>query len=728
MARKKKNDFWDDFDETEAGLDGKSKKKKSGSNREIEEEWSATKCTPLKVIARLILMLACVAALVSGYIAYQYIQDRYAGGSFSANFYNSRSFANEYNKSVDQLLKLIQAMEDDPTMLDSENSELLTTQIENYMGKDTNFAFLIQDADHYLIASSGEDAKERIESSNHYALITNAEGESMSSSISGSLLNKAQWSAALAETSNTYIIYTAVDNELTQNDTYYKASQTFAQMEEYFNIAKFAGIAAAVIFIIMLIFCIMATGMKRGYEGVCLSWFDKIPTEIALVIMIAVGGGLVYADYTLFHMDGNMYQYAMLGTLLLTYIWIIRSYFSIVRRIKAGRLIRCSLIGMICGGIARGIGKLPGPLAVIVTAILLIAINGGLVYGILFLRQYTVNNIPIMFIVTPIVLIIELIGLLSRGRGDDEDDEEEEEITAPAAEPEAVPEMPVQEPVPAAAETEPERVPETEQPEQPAPESNDWEHIDLGSAVLDAEKQIDEQMTMDVFSAVSQPADNQAGAVTENTMDVNKATVALSVEEIERAIRESGTEVTGGVSMNTIIRQPRAAQPETEAQPAAAAEAPQEETPAAGSESAPAALDEGRVNFVQLNKDVRKEYRQALKSRGVSVTVRAPEKPVIIDIDRNSLHIMLTDIFTQISRMAADGSKAYVEVYPQGRKVAYIVRITVAESAKGLAAEAVKGNECFETARKIVEANDGRFVVNMEGDVLKAGMLIDAEQ
>ena len=51
------------------------------------------------------------------------------------------------------------------------------------------------------------------------------------------------------------------------------------------------------------------------------------------------------------------------------------------------------------------------------------------------------------------------------------------------------------------------------------------------------------------------------------------------------------------------------------------------------------AADDGRVNFVQLNKDVRKEFRAALKARGVGVTVRAPEKPVIIDIDRNSLKI-----------------------------------------------------------------------------------------
>ena len=80
------------------------------------------------------------------------------------------------------------------------------------------------------------------------------------------------------------------------------------------------------------------------------------------------------------------------------------------------------------------------------------------------------------------------------------------------------------------------------------------------------------------------------------------------------------------------------------------------------------AVDEGRVNFVQLNKDVRKEFRSALKIRGVGVTVRAPEKPVIIDIDRNSLKMIITDIFTQIERFTADNARAYVEVYQTGRQ------------------------------------------------------------
>jgi hypothetical protein len=42
------------------------------------------------------------------------------------------------------------------------------------------------------------------------------------------------------------------------------------------------------------------------------------------------------------------------------------------------------------------------------------------------------------------------------------------------------------------------------------------------------------------------------------------------------------------------------------------------------------------------------------------------------------------------------------------------------------AKNAADGDSSFESARKIVEANDGKFIVTLDGNTLKAGMLIDA--
>ena len=272
MARKKKNDFWDDVEDLNTVSDDDQTGDDDTAEVAVDEEWSAVKSLPLKVIMRFLLMVSCLVALVSAYIAYEYVNDRYAGGSYSTDFFDSASFADEYNKSMDQLLQLVQAMEADPSVTQAGNEELLTTLVENYMGKDTNFSFMILDSDKYRIAASGDDAKDRIEGSNHYVAISNADGQtSIQSPIAGKLLNKDAWTKVLSETSNKYIIYSAVDNTLAQPDSFYKAELSFEKMGEYFGAARFVGIIAAVIFVICLIFCIISTRKKHGYYGVGLT-------------------------------------------------------------------------------------------------------------------------------------------------------------------------------------------------------------------------------------------------------------------------------------------------------------------------------------------------------------------------------------------------------------------------------------------------------------------------
>ena len=80
------------------------------------------------------------------------------------------------------------------------------------MGKDSNFSFMILDSDKYRIAASGDDAKERIEGSNHYVALSNTDGQTtVQSPIAGKLLNKDEWTEKLAAASNKYIIYSAVN-------------------------------------------------------------------------------------------------------------------------------------------------------------------------------------------------------------------------------------------------------------------------------------------------------------------------------------------------------------------------------------------------------------------------------------------------------------------------------------------------------------------------------------
>ena len=65
MARKKKNDFWDDVEEVEASET--QSEDDSTASTAADEEWSAVKSLPLKVIMRFLLMISgCIGIRICG--------------------------------------------------------------------------------------------------------------------------------------------------------------------------------------------------------------------------------------------------------------------------------------------------------------------------------------------------------------------------------------------------------------------------------------------------------------------------------------------------------------------------------------------------------------------------------------------------------------------------------------------------------------------------------------
>ena len=720
MARKKKNDFWDNVDDEQVVTYDSP----TGEEAQIpEDEWSLFKSTPVKVFMRIVLMAACLVALISGYVTYQYIEDRYASGTYSSNFYDSASFAKQYAKSINQLAGLLKAMEADSQVTKEGNEELLATMVENNMGKDTNFSFLIQDADHYAIVSSGDDAKDRIESSTHYALVTNTDGEvSLKSSLSPGLLNSETVSKDFKDVNGEYIIYTAVDDALTYQDSFYNAQQSFSKKGDYFHLARMVGIIALVIFVIALIFCIIATGQVRGYDGVYLTVFDRVFSELAVLIMAAGGAVIAYGIYRLIHMQGTLPRYGAIALGVVAYIWTVRCYFSIVRRIKAARLFRCSIVGTIVRGIAASFGRLPYPFGAFFEGILLILVNAGIVYLVVTKKSYTFHGIKLAYVLAGVAAVIELVGLLSYATGgmSPAAAEEEEEYEPLPLEPEPV--STVEEIVTGISQSSEEEQPQPEidfaqdpfiQPGLGIEEEQDWEMMDLSKVIASAEKENREQQE----AARSQEAVQEPvrPVLQEDKVVPKQKTQVLTASEIEDVLRVSGTGADGAAIP---------AVGETHVYPGPEAKA--EEVQASKEDVlAQQAEESGRVNFVQLNKEVRKTYRPTLKQRGITVAMRAPEKPVIIDMDKSSLTILISNIFDQIVRLSADQVKNYIESYVQDGKVVYVARIQVAEDMQEAARAAVSDGS-FDAARKIVEANDGKFVASFEGSMMRIGMLMDA--
>ena len=123
--------------------------------------------------------------------------------------------------------------------------------------------------------------------------------------------------------------------------------------------------------------------------------------------------------------------------------------------------------------INMGLNHLPKALKVIIIIVLLAALNGGLVYALLYMRDYTVKNIPIVFIVAPIVFVIELIAFISCifGIGDDEYYYEEDEDEYSEADSESVEDSDVS----------------GDDLEDDADDKADWEDVDFGKDIKESE-------------------------------------------------------------------------------------------------------------------------------------------------------------------------------------------------------------------------------------------------
>lgn len=698
MSKKKKRDFWDDIEdeELETSSDRGMNDGRYANDIDYEDDgkFHATRCLPLKVIMRILLFVAAAVAALSGFICYRYMEERADG---SSNYFGSRSFSEAYNEAVEHVLDTISLIEQDSSLADSQDT--LNTLLESTMGQVRNFSFIVQNEDQQNLFTSGDDAKTRIEASQHFMKLTTDGFQVQIGDVPTVSLNQVGWKEAVDSLNNQYIIYTAVDNNLTQEDTFYSSYMDYQRLSEAFSIARFAGIGALVVFILILIYCIMATGSVKGYSGVRLTWFDKIFTEIAAIISIAVLGGIAYGTWYVHRNQilGDNARYIVIAGIVLFYIILIRSYFSLVRRIKSGAFVDNALLYMIGSWINRGLNHLPKALKWIIIFLFLVALNGGLVLGLMYLRDFTVRDIPIIFIVAPIIFIIELIVFISC-------------LFGGSAETEDIPQQEAPEQLPSAPDA-------AAQDDAAQINPEDWEDIDFGKAV--------KGMGEDIIA----PKDVPTGNTQENIMSTaSEKTVMLSAEETQQ-IRDR----IDGVAAQPSGRVNRISPDVSETVSEHTTVLPNLDDVLSGKESAVQTaaaqkpdLEETLLDFIQLNKDVRKRFRLKLKERSIGVTLRAPEKPIYLDIDKNNAIKVLSILFDNVEKYAKEGTRVYIEMYTHQGKMIYMMKNTIRDELAGQVSGRMGGG--LTEAKKIIRAEGGKFITSVEGDTFKAGILLDAAE
>ena len=345
-----------------------------------------------------------------------------------------------------------------------------------------------------------------------------------------------------------------------------------------------------------------------------------------------------------------------------------------VRRIKSGTFISNMLIYRIF----EVIGALPAVPRILLIILVLVLLNGALVLALFNLDSYAVMGIPVVYVIVPIIFVLENIsfvtGVIRKGNEeyDDEDDEDEEE-NAEVPEREAGTEHAY---VQTVLSGDTRQASELEEDLSKAaaiaaskisvPASDDWENMDLGASVDQA-----------ILSS---------DTLVQDDAGVSDHTVMLPKDEIDHLLSQTSTVRDSATSFD----------------------------------------------FIQLNRDIRKLHRKALKESGIAVTLRAPDKPIVLEMNKEDMWKAISMIYDNLEQYTEPDSRIYAEMYTQNGKLIYIVKNAVKEeaieAAKAVTSSGAELTGGLKVAKEIIEKNHGKFVVAMDGNIFKTGILLNKTQ
>ena len=213
--------------------------------------------------------------------------------------------------------------------------------------------------------------------------------------------------------------------------------------------------------------------------------------------------------------------------------------------------------------------------------------------------------------------------------------------------------------------------------------------------------------------------------------DLVEAAAIAASQEMEASSEWEDMDLGASVDQ-AIAEEPELPEAEVEEEDNATVVLPQEEIESLLGSSAEVRDSATSFDFIQLNKDVRKLHRAVLKNSGITVTLRAPEKPIVLEMNKEDMWKAISVIYDNLEQYAEPDSRVYAEMYTQNGQLIYIVKNAVkaeaVETAKAIAAKEVELTGGLKVAKQIIEKNHGKFVVAMDGNIFKTGIRLDMVQ
>ncbi len=332
------------------------------------------RCLPLKILAHF-LMFGSFAVMIAAviyaclYVEIYFGMDRNADENRENSYFVSNLFFDDYMSATNLLLSTIHEWNDQNIYNDLEEMEAWRSY---YMDGYANFQYaiynkeggLIMESPNYSVTPESVSSQTDTEGARIYYYSMDISGlnlypvEETSSSM--------QSGGAIVKNGSNFIhsqsflfgnenlgdkigyIFVYVPETLVMGDSFYMHFQICQTFENVRYIVFFGAVAAAVIFVVCLIYTILAAGWKPADDQIHLMWFDKIYTEIALAIMFCVFFLFVIAVilFVGWTMDGRS-----VGDIVTSGVLAIPAYmaamfcvYSLARRGKTHNFISQSLI------------------------------------------------------------------------------------------------------------------------------------------------------------------------------------------------------------------------------------------------------------------------------------------------------------------------------------------------------------------------------------------------
>lgn len=396
------------------------------------------RCLPLKILAHF-LMFGSFAVMIAAviyaclYVEIYFGMDRNADENRENSYFVSNLFFDDYMSATNLLLSTIHEWNDQNIYNDLEEMEAWRSY---YMDGYANFQYaiynkeggLIMESPNYSVTPESVSSQTDTEGARIYYYSMDISGlnlypvEETSSSM--------QSGGAIVKNGSNFIhsqsflfgnenlgdkigyIFVYVPETLVMGDSFYMHFQICQTFENVRYIVFFGAVAAAVIFVVCLIYTILAAGWKPADDQIHLMWFDKIYTEIALAIMFCVFFLFVIAVilFVGWTMDGRS-----VGDIVTSGVLAIPAYmaamfcvYSLARRGKTHNFISQSLIFKLFHGFYKVIyqGMINNNL---MRKYISVILGLGIADFILMMLAFWGNSFFFFFIVVTVIYCCEFI-------------------------------------------------------------------------------------------------------------------------------------------------------------------------------------------------------------------------------------------------------------------------------------------------------------------------------